>query len=52
MPDAFIYDAVRTPRGKGKASGALYTQRPIDLAATAAPRIAAAFAARRLRAAA
>jgi len=35
MPDAFIYDAVRTPRGKGKASGSLYTQRPIDLAATA-----------------
>ena len=35
MPDAFVYDAVRTPRGKGKATGALYTQRPIDLAATA-----------------
>lgn len=35
MPDAFIYDAVRTPRGKGKSSGSLYTQRPIDLAATA-----------------
>lgn len=34
MPDAFVYDAVRTPRGKGKASGSLYTQRPIDLAAT------------------
>ena len=35
MPDAFIYDAVRTPRGKGKKSGSLYTQRPIDLAAHA-----------------
>ena len=35
MPDAFVYDAVRTPRGKGKATGALYTQRPIDLSATA-----------------
>ncbi|TVQ94911.1 MAG: acetyl-CoA C-acetyltransferase [Deltaproteobacteria bacterium] len=35
MPEAFIYDAVRTPRGKGKSSGSLYVQRPIDLAATA-----------------
>ncbi len=24
MPEAFIYDAVRTPRGKGKSSGALH----------------------------
>jgi len=31
MGEAFIYDAVRTPRGRGKASGALYTVRPIDL---------------------
>jgi acetyl-CoA C-acetyltransferase len=31
MADAFIYDALRTPRGKGKDSGALYTVRPIDL---------------------
>jgi acetyl-CoA C-acetyltransferase len=35
MPDAFVYDAVRTPRGKGRSSGSLYTRRPIDLAATA-----------------
>jgi acetyl-CoA C-acetyltransferase len=35
MPEALIYDAVRTPRGKGKAGGALYVSRPIDLAATA-----------------
>jgi len=33
MPDAFIYDAVRTPRGRGKSSGALYGVRPIDLLA-------------------
>ncbi len=31
MADAFIYDACRTPRGKGKSSGALYTVRPVDL---------------------
>src|SRR5262245_49347698 len=30
-----IFDAVRTPRGKGKSSGSLYTVRPVDLLATA-----------------
>ena len=34
MPDAFIYDTLRTPRGKGKANGALYSVKPIDLLAT------------------
>ena len=34
MKEAYIYDAVRTPRGKGKASGALYEVRPIQLLAT------------------
>ena len=34
MGEAFIYDACRTPRGRGKDSGALYTVRPIDLLAT------------------
>jgi acetyl-CoA C-acetyltransferase len=34
MAEAFIYDAVRTPRGKGKATGALHTIPPIDLATT------------------
>ena len=29
--DAFIYDAIRTPRGRGKAGGALYEVKPIDL---------------------
>lgn len=33
MPDALIFDAVRTPRGKGKDSGSLYATRPIDLLA-------------------
>ncbi|MEZ5076316.1 MAG: acetyl-CoA C-acetyltransferase [Solirubrobacterales bacterium] len=28
----FIYDAIRTPRGKGKAGGALHGTKPIDLA--------------------
>ena len=35
MPDASIYDHVRTPRGKGRASGALHTVTPIELASTA-----------------
>ncbi|MDG9701346.1 acetyl-CoA C-acetyltransferase [Streptomyces sp. DH37] len=29
--DAYIYDAVRTPRGRGKANGALHGTKPIDL---------------------
>jgi acetyl-CoA C-acetyltransferase len=35
MPEAFIYDAVRTPRGKGKADGALHEVPTVRLAATA-----------------
>ena len=35
MTEAFIYDAVRTPRGRGKASGALHSVTPISLAVTA-----------------
>ena len=30
---AYIFDAVRTPRSKGKPGGSLYTVKPIDLAA-------------------
>ncbi|MDQ3885909.1 MAG: acetyl-CoA C-acyltransferase, partial [Actinomycetota bacterium] len=30
-PQAFLYDALRTPRGKGKPSGALYGVKPISL---------------------
>jgi acetyl-CoA C-acetyltransferase len=29
--DAYIYDAIRTPRGKGKKDGALYDIRPVSL---------------------
>ena len=29
--DAFIYDALRTPRGKGKPGGGLYEVKPVDL---------------------
>ncbi|WP_233221192.1 acetyl-CoA C-acetyltransferase [Streptomyces carminius] len=29
--DAYLYDAIRTPRGRGKAGGALYGTKPIDL---------------------
>ncbi|MBB1247105.1 acetyl-CoA C-acetyltransferase [Streptomyces durbertensis] len=29
--EAFVYDAVRTPRGRGKANGALHGTKPIDL---------------------
>ena len=32
MTDAFIYDAVRSPRGKGRADGALHEITPISLA--------------------
>ena len=35
MADAFIYDAVRTPRGKGKVDGSLHTATALHLAATA-----------------
>jgi acetyl-CoA C-acetyltransferase len=31
--EAFIYDAIRTPRGRGKASGALHEIKPVDLVA-------------------
>lgn len=32
--EAYIFDAIRTPRGKGKPSGALHQAAPIDLLAT------------------
>ncbi len=31
IPEAFLYDAVRTPRGRGKASGSLYEVKPVSL---------------------
>ena len=33
MPDAFIYDAVRSPRGKGRADGSLHEVTPVKLSA-------------------
>jgi acetyl-CoA C-acetyltransferase len=35
MTDAFIYDAIRTPRGRGKADGALHEVTALDLASQA-----------------
>ncbi|MET9904463.1 acetyl-CoA C-acetyltransferase [Streptomyces sp. NPDC006446] len=29
--DAYVYDAIRTPRGRGKAGGALHGVKPVDL---------------------
>jgi len=29
--DAFVFDAIRTPRGRGKPNGSLHTTKPIDL---------------------
>jgi acetyl-CoA C-acetyltransferase len=31
MNDAFIYDSIRTPRGRGKKSGSLYEVKPVSL---------------------
>jgi acetyl-CoA C-acetyltransferase len=35
MPEAFVYDAVRTPRGRGKPDGALHEVSSLGLAVTA-----------------
>ena len=34
MADCFLYDAVRTPRGRGRKGGSLTTIRPVELART------------------
>ncbi len=31
QPEAFVYDAIRTPRGKGKKDGSLHATKPVDL---------------------
>jgi acetyl-CoA C-acetyltransferase len=31
MTEAFVYDAVRTPRGRGKATGSLHASKPVSL---------------------
>jgi acetyl-CoA C-acetyltransferase len=33
MSEAFVYDAIRTPRGKGKKDGSLHEVKPVDLLA-------------------
>ena len=35
MPDAFIYDHVRTPRGRGKTDGSLHEVTALNLASQA-----------------
>jgi len=34
MTEAYIYDAVRTPRGRGKSDGSLHTIQPVELLTT------------------
>ncbi len=34
MPDAYVFDAIRTPRGRGRDSGALHGIRPVTLVTT------------------
>ena len=29
--EAFVFDAIRTPRGKGKVNGSLHATKPVDL---------------------
>ncbi len=41
MPEALIFDAVRTPRGRGKDSGSLYTLHPVRLLAQTLDQLAA-----------
>ena len=31
MTEAFVYDAIRTPRGRGKKTGSLHESKPISL---------------------
>jgi acetyl-CoA C-acetyltransferase len=31
MPEALVFDAIRTPRGKGKSNGSLHSTKPVDL---------------------
>ena len=33
MSEAYVFDTVRTPRGKGKKDGSLHEVKPIDLLA-------------------
>ena len=31
MTEAYVFDAIRTPRGKGKKDGSLYEVKPVNL---------------------
>ena len=31
MTEAYIYEAIRTPRGRGKTNGSLHSIKPVDL---------------------
>jgi acetyl-CoA C-acetyltransferase len=31
MTEAFVYDAIRTPRGRGKNTGSLHATKPVSL---------------------
>ena len=31
MTEALVFDAIRTPRGKGKVNGSLHSTKPVDL---------------------
>ena len=31
MSEAFVYDAIRTPRGKGKKDGSLHEMKPVAI---------------------
>ena len=42
MPEAFIYDHVRTPRGRGKADGALHEVTALALVGESTGKVAAA----------
>ena len=33
MTEAYVFDAIRTPRGKGKKDGSLHEVKPVDLLA-------------------
>jgi acetyl-CoA C-acetyltransferase len=39
MSEAFVYDAIRTPRGKGKKDGSLHEVKPVNLLAGVAERL-------------
>ena len=46
MTQALIFDALRTPRGKGKADGALHSVKPVNLLAGLLTALQAAHVAR------